>query len=144
MQDQDHRRFLLAGPSRGLRLAVLAAASVAVMVADHRQQYLGVVRDWLSIAVYPVHWAVDAPSSAWRFASEALTTQRSLGEEKAQLRAENRELKLRLRQELGNWVVNLSGERYRTDESWGVYNGDESPALVDYWRYSFGLDYIFR
>jgi hypothetical protein len=51
---------------------------------------------------------------------------------------------LRLRQELGNWVVNLSGERYRTDESWGVYNGDESPALVDYWRYSFGLDYIFR
>lgn len=51
---------------------------------------------------------------------------------------------LRLRHELGNWVVNVSGERYQTDESWGVYNGDESPALVDYWRYSFGLDYIFK
>jgi rod shape-determining protein MreC len=87
---------LLAGPSRGLRLAVLAAASLALMVADHRQQYLGVVRDWLSIAVYPVHWLVDAPSSAWRFASETLATQRGLEQELARLETENRELRLRL------------------------------------------------
>ncbi len=51
---------------------------------------------------------------------------------------------LRLRHEIGNWAVNLAGERYQTDESWGVYDGDESPALVDYWRYTFGLDYVFR
>ncbi len=51
---------------------------------------------------------------------------------------------LRVRHEIGNWVITAVGERYETDESWGVYSGEESPALVDYWRYSFGLDYIFR
>ena len=51
---------------------------------------------------------------------------------------------LRLRQELGNWAVTAVGERYATDQGWGLYGGDESPALVDYWRWSVGLDYIFR
>jgi Protein of unknown function (DUF3570) len=51
---------------------------------------------------------------------------------------------LRLRHRIGNWSLNLAGERYQTDESWGVYSGDESPGLVDYWRYSFGLDYVFK
>lgn len=51
---------------------------------------------------------------------------------------------LRLRHEIGSWAVNVAGERYETNESWGVYSGDESPALVDYWRFSFGLDYIFK
>ncbi len=53
-------------------------------------------------------------------------------------------LGLRLRREIGNWAVSVVGERYQTDQSWGVYDGDESPALVDYWRYTFGLDYVFR
>jgi rod shape-determining protein MreC len=96
IQDQEHRPLLLAGPSLGLRLAILAAAALALMVADHRQQYLGVVRGWLSVATYPVLWAVDAPSSAWRFASEALTTRGSLEEENTRLSAANRELRLRL------------------------------------------------
>lgn len=51
---------------------------------------------------------------------------------------------LRLRHSIGNWAITAVGERYETDESWGVYSGEESPALVDYWRYSFGLDYIFK
>ena len=51
---------------------------------------------------------------------------------------------LRLRHEFGNWAITAVGERYETDKSWGVYSGEESPALVDYWRYSFGLDYIFK
>lgn len=51
---------------------------------------------------------------------------------------------LRLRHEIGNWAITAVGERYETDNSWGVYSGEESPALVDYWRYSFGLDYIFK
>ena len=50
----------------------------------------------------------------------------------------------RLRQEVGNWVVNLAAERYQADESWGLYSGDESPGLVEAWRYSVGLDYIFK
>jgi hypothetical protein len=51
---------------------------------------------------------------------------------------------LRVRHEIGNWAITAVGERYETDGSWGVYSGEESPALVDYWRYSFGLDYLFR
>ena len=51
---------------------------------------------------------------------------------------------LRLRHVIGNWVVNMVGERYETDNSWGVYSGDESPAPVEYWRCSYGLDHVFR
>jgi len=49
-----------------------------------------------------------------------------------------------LQHEFGDWSVNVTGERYQTRESWGLYSGEESPALVDYWRYSIGLDYIFK
>ncbi|MBP6682354.1 MAG: DUF3570 domain-containing protein, partial [Halioglobus sp.] len=51
---------------------------------------------------------------------------------------------LRLRHEIGDWALSAVGERYETDESWGVFSGDESPALVNFWRFSFGLDYSFR
>ncbi|MEP5763489.1 MAG: DUF3570 domain-containing protein [Halieaceae bacterium] len=51
---------------------------------------------------------------------------------------------LRLRQELGDWTVNLTGERYTTSNDWSTYSGDESPGLVKYWRYSIGVDYAFR
>lgn len=51
---------------------------------------------------------------------------------------------LRLKHDIGNWSVNLTGERYESSESWGLFSGDESPALVDYWRYSIGLDYTFK
>ena len=51
---------------------------------------------------------------------------------------------LKVRKNIGNWTVNAVGERYRSDQSWGLYNADESPGLVDFWRFSFGLDYVFR
>jgi rod shape-determining protein MreC len=96
IQDQDHRPLLLAGPSLGLRLVILGAASIALMVADHRQQYTTVIRGWLSVAAYPFHWAVDAPFSAWNRAAEALATRSSLEADNARLATENRQLKLRL------------------------------------------------
>ena len=94
MQDQDHRPLLLAGPSLGLRLVILGAMAIALMVADQRQQYLPVVRGWLSAAAYPFHWAVDAPFSAWRHAADVLATRSTLRAENERLYAENRELKL--------------------------------------------------
>jgi rod shape-determining protein MreC len=96
IQDQDHRPLLLAGPSLGLRLAILCFAAVGLMVADHRLGYMGVVRDWLSVATYPFHWAVDAPSSAWDYLSDAFRTRASLRDENDRLGNENRELRLRL------------------------------------------------
>jgi rod shape-determining protein MreC len=96
IQDQDHRPLLLAGPSLGLRLAILSFAAVGLMVADHRLGYMGVVRDWLSVATYPFHWAVDAPSSGWDYLSETFRTRASLREENDRLGDEIRELRLRL------------------------------------------------
>lgn len=51
---------------------------------------------------------------------------------------------LKVRRDIGNWSVNLTGERYKSDESWGLFSSKESPGLVDYWRYSIGLNYIFK
>ena len=51
---------------------------------------------------------------------------------------------LRLQHVFGNWSVNVTGERYQTEENWGLFSAEESPALVDYWRYSVGLDYVFK
>jgi hypothetical protein len=51
---------------------------------------------------------------------------------------------LRVIHTIGNWSLNLTGERYTTSEDWGIYSGEESPALVKYWRYSIGFNYTFR
>jgi hypothetical protein len=51
---------------------------------------------------------------------------------------------LRVRHTMGNWTLNATGERYTTSEDFGLYSGDEAPALVKYWRYSVGFDYSFR
>ncbi len=51
---------------------------------------------------------------------------------------------LRLRHDIGRWSLNLVGERYRSDNDWGLYGGEESPALVDFWRGSVGFDYRFE
>ena len=96
IHDQDQRPLLLAGPSLGLRLAILGSLAIALMIADHQQQYMTVVRSWLSAAAYPFHWAVDAPFSAWRFASDTLSTRTALRGDNERLAKENRELRLRL------------------------------------------------
>ena len=88
--------MLLEGPSLGLRLAMLAAAAIALMVADQRQQYLPVVRGWLSAAVYPVHWVVDAPFSAWRAVRDSLATRGGLQAENTRLASQNLLLDLKL------------------------------------------------
>ncbi|MCP4210232.1 MAG: DUF3570 domain-containing protein [Halieaceae bacterium] len=51
---------------------------------------------------------------------------------------------LRASRKIQNWEVSVDAERYRTDESWGVFSGEESPGLVDFWRYGIGLNYIFK
>jgi hypothetical protein len=51
---------------------------------------------------------------------------------------------LRVSRDIGNWQINADAERYKTDESWGVYSGEESPGLVDFWRYGVGLNYTFK
>ncbi len=51
---------------------------------------------------------------------------------------------LRVQHTLGNWTLSATGERYTSSEDWAISSGDESPALVKYWRYSVGFNYSFR
>jgi hypothetical protein len=43
-----------------------------------------------------------------------------------------------------DWEFSVVGERYRSDGSWSLYSGEESPALVDFWRFSLGVSYRFQ
>jgi len=51
---------------------------------------------------------------------------------------------LRASRVIGNWEINADAERYKTDKSWGLYSGEESPGLVDFWRFGVGVNYTFK
>ncbi len=94
--EPDARPLLLGGPALGLRLIVLAILSLGLMVADHRQHQLAVIRDWLSAVVYPVQWAVQAPLVAWKSARESLATRAQIESDNVRLAADNLVLRLKL------------------------------------------------
>jgi rod shape-determining protein MreC len=94
--EPDARPLLLGGPALGLRLIVLAILALGLMVADHRQHRLAVIRDWLSAVVYPVQWAVQAPLVAWNSVRESLATRARIESDNVRLAADN--LVLRLKQ----------------------------------------------
>lgn len=94
--EPDSRPLLLGGPALGLRLIVLALLSAGLMVADHRQHHLAVIRDWLSAAAYPFQWAVQAPVSAWDAVRESFATRTRLEADNVRLAADNLVLRLRL------------------------------------------------
>jgi rod shape-determining protein MreC len=72
------------------------AVSIALMVVDHRQHELGVIRAAMSAAVWPLQRLVHSPVTAWESVSDALATHRSLMAEIEALRGAARENDLRL------------------------------------------------
>ncbi|HEX7081763.1 MAG TPA: rod shape-determining protein MreC [Gammaproteobacteria bacterium] len=76
------------GAPLGARFLLLALASCALMVVDHREEHLTPVRQALSLALYPVRLLVDAPFSAWRWARVTLAERSALLEENASLERE--------------------------------------------------------
>ena len=46
--------------------------------------------------------------------------------------------------QLGDWVAEAQVERYRSNNNWGLYEGDAAPALVDFWRGTIGLTWRFE
>ncbi len=44
---------------------------------------------------------------------------------------------------LGDWEIEAQIERYRSDNDWGVFAGDNAPALVDFWRGTLGVSWRF-
>jgi len=94
--DSDPRPLLLGGPALGLRLIVLAAMAAGLMVADHRQHHLAVIRDGVAALAYPIQWAVQAPLQAWASMRESFATKTRVEAESVKLAADNLVLRLKL------------------------------------------------
>jgi rod shape-determining protein MreC len=107
----DSRPIIGRGPPLVATFITLAVTSIALMVLDHRYDQISQVRGWLSNAVYPVQVAVDSPFRAWNWAGESLA-------DRSRLRADNLELKARLR------LANLQLQRFAALE-------DENRRLRD-------------
>ncbi len=88
--NSDIRPIIGRGPSLIARSLFLAVISVALMVADHRYQYLNGVRQTLSTLVYPIQWLVDMPARVTHWMVDSVA-------DRNHLRAENEALSAALR-----------------------------------------------
>lgn len=75
-------------PALGLRFLLLAAASILLLIADHRENHLDTVRKALGAAVYPLRIVVDSPVSLWRWLQETTAARNDLLLENSRLNAE--------------------------------------------------------
>lgn len=80
----------------GLKAIVLAGLSIALMVFDHREQKLAVVREGMSAIAYPFQIVVHSPSAGWNWLTSNFATRNTLLEENARLRDAQRTAELRL------------------------------------------------
>ncbi|MDN0075020.1 rod shape-determining protein MreC [Crenobacter sp. SG2303] len=78
--------FFRQGPRPLVRLISCATLSVALLVADSRYGLMEPAREALSVVLYPLQWAVNAPVSGVRDLSSFFTTQSELQQENAKLR----------------------------------------------------------
>ena len=75
-------------PALAGRAILLMAASILLMVLDHRQDHLQKVRDVIGVAVYPIQVVVDAPFRLWDWVREGTSTRNDMQRELSRLRAE--------------------------------------------------------
>jgi len=75
-------------PALGFRTLLLIAASIVLMVVDHRQHHLDTLRDAIATAVYPMRVIVAAPARLFAWTSENTQTRNELELENARLKAE--------------------------------------------------------
>lgn len=80
----------------GLKALVLAAISIGIMVVDHRQQHLQVVRRSLTAVAYPFQVLVHSPVAGWEWLTSNFATRNALLEENARLKEAQARNELRL------------------------------------------------
>lgn len=80
----------------GLKAIVLAAISIGVMVVDHRQQHLQVLRRSLTAVAYPFQVLVHSPVAGWEWLASNFATRNALLEENARLKEAQARNELRL------------------------------------------------
>jgi rod shape-determining protein MreC len=79
-----------------LRLVLFVLASIVLMVADHRLDYLRTVRTHLLALVYPIQYLVNLPVKAGQWLSMSASNRIQLLEENANLREKNLHLQVTL------------------------------------------------
>lgn len=62
----------------GLKAIVLASLAIGVMVVDHRQQHLKMIREGLTAAAYPFQVAVHSPVAGWEWLKSNFATRNTL------------------------------------------------------------------
>jgi len=95
-------------PALGVRVLVFAALSILLMVLDHRQNYLGTVRQAIGAAVYPIQVVVDAPFRLWAWIRESTSDRNQLHLDLGRLQAERLLTNARLQR-----LVTLEAENAR-------------------------------
>ncbi len=86
------------GPSLTARLLMAVLLALAMMVADHRYQYLTELRVSLSVLMYPLYLVASLPDSLLHEVQGRLAEEEVLRRENATLRRENLLLEGRLQQ----------------------------------------------
>lgn len=76
------------GISLGARFILLAILALILMVVDHRQDHLSRVREYLSLAVYPIYVIVDLPYTVWDSINSATADREELASENDRLTRE--------------------------------------------------------
>ena len=71
-----------------LRLMLLGALSVSIMTLDHRFDHLRLVREQISLLLYPLRVIVDMPARIGTWSATAVSSHRTLLHENERLRAE--------------------------------------------------------
>jgi rod shape-determining protein MreC len=92
----DTRPIIGRGPSLVARFLLLAGLSIALMVADQRNNYLVQVRSVMSTGVYPLQWLVDAPFRATSWVTDSFADRKKLAQENTRLATQLRDAQVSL------------------------------------------------
>ncbi|QDQ26831.1 rod shape-determining protein MreC [Chitinimonas arctica] len=85
MQATTQPVFFKQGPKPFSLLLIYASLSLALLVVDVRWQILRPVREYASVALYPLQWLATAPVSAARQVGDFFVSQTSLQQENRKL-----------------------------------------------------------
>jgi rod shape-determining protein MreC len=80
----------------GLKAIVLASVAIGLMVVDHRQQHLKVIREGLTAVAYPFQVLVHSPVAGWEWLTSNFATRNTLLEDNRQLKERQWRNELRL------------------------------------------------
>jgi rod shape-determining protein MreC len=81
--------LFIEAPALAFKTTLLIAASILIMLFDRREGALQPVRATLSVVVYPLQWAVDAPFALGRWVGENLASRQALIDRAEALQAQN-------------------------------------------------------